>query len=63
MRVKFNWENILAYRELKSKQLKRPLSFSEALALWFTENLSGTTPKKKSKKNKESVVFDVQVFH
>lgn len=32
-----NMEKILKFREKKMKELKRNISFSEALSLWFSE--------------------------
>ncbi len=40
-RSKKQMEKILEYRELKSKELKRLVSYSEAVALWFSENITG----------------------
>ena len=31
--------DILEYREKKSRELRRMVSFSEAIALWLSENL------------------------
>jgi hypothetical protein len=32
-----NFEKILKYRQKKMKELKRNVSFSEAIAMWFSE--------------------------
>jgi hypothetical protein len=34
------FKEILEFREKKSKELKRLISFSEAIALWLSENLT-----------------------
>ena len=34
-----NFEKILKYREKKIKELKRNISFSEAVAMWFSETI------------------------
>lgn len=35
-----NLRQILEYRKIKIEQLKRPISYSEAIALWISECLS-----------------------
>lgn len=36
------FKDILEYQEKKSRELKRLISFSEAIALWLSENLKIT---------------------
>lgn len=43
------FKELLEFREKKSRELKRLISFSEAIALWLSENLQ-ITPKPVSKK-------------
>jgi hypothetical protein len=38
------FKEILEFREKKSKELKRLISFSEAIALWLSENLTLKIP-------------------
>lgn len=43
------FKELLEYREKKSQELKRLISFSEAIALWLSESLQ-MNPKPLSKK-------------
>lgn len=43
------FKELLEFREKKSQELKRLISFSEAIALWLSENLK-LNPKPASKK-------------
>ena len=39
------FKEILEFREKKSKELKRLISFSEAIALWLSENMKLKMPR------------------
>ncbi len=54
---KENMKRFLDYREKKSKELKRYLTLSEALALWFSQAVVRT--KQKKEKNKEYVLEEL----
>ncbi len=41
-------KKLLEFREKKSRELKRPLSFSEAIALWLSESLQDNSQKSSS---------------
>lgn len=43
------FKKILEFRKRKSEELQRPISFSEAMALWLSESLN-VNPKRSRKK-------------
>ncbi len=46
-RVTENWIRILEFRDRKSKELKRQISFSEAVALWMSESMTVSSRRRK----------------
>ncbi len=46
-------QRIIEFREKKSRELKRLLSFSEALALWMTRK----QPNKRKSSGKKAILF------
>ncbi len=52
-RLTENWIRILEFRDRKAKELKRPISFSEAVALWMSESM--TISSRRRKRNSQNV--------
>lgn len=49
MRTSENLKRIFKFREKKSKEFKRNISYSEAVALWLTENTQNNSSQKAQK--------------
>ncbi len=49
IRTSDNLKKIFKFREKKSKEFKRNISYSEAVALWLTENTKNTASQKPQK--------------
>ncbi len=61
IKTTLQFEKILEFREMKSRQLKRPISFSEAIALWISESMSIPQPTK-GKKNLRTTNFEPFIY-
>jgi len=61
IKTTLQFEKILEFRETKSKQLKRPISFSEAIALWISESMK-TPPKAKNKMGLREANFEPYIY-
>ena len=55
-----NLMRVLEYREKKSKELKRPISLSEAVALWLSETIA--TPMVKGKEGKKVLSSEISMY-
>ncbi len=55
-----NLMRVLEYREQKSKELKRPISLSEAVALWLSESIPN--PVAKQGKGKKVTPMEISMY-
>ena len=56
-----NFEKILKYREKKIKELKRNISFSEAIAMWFSETIVKDNANEKPITSKNPLIYDWRI--
>lgn len=47
MKSRESLKKVFDFQKNKSKELKRPVTFSEAIALWFSQTLIEKTKRKK----------------